>query len=158
MKDDNIGQTGLESIRFDGLKLENLPLGQGNEAKVGLKEFLQTDKETKKNNIIAKFPKHKIKYLKTQIRDYKIKEKRIKKNKKKLTQCDKDSISGKEKIKEINRKYLPYDVEALEQQIVQFEEGIDRCDNTIEQDHNSIVQIERVLALVEQRDKEVRGI
>ena len=32
MKDDNIGQTGLESIRFDGHKIENLHLSKENEA------------------------------------------------------------------------------------------------------------------------------
>ncbi len=53
----------MRSIRIDGRRIGDLPLGQGNEAKDGLSEFLKTQKLTKSENIKAKYPKHKIAYL-----------------------------------------------------------------------------------------------
>ena len=46
MKDKNIGLTGLESLRIDGMKIGNIPLGQGNEAREGLADFIKTERET----------------------------------------------------------------------------------------------------------------
>ena len=69
-----------------------------------------------------------------------------------------DPEQHKEQIKKIRKKTPPYNVEALNKQIEQFEESIERCDATIEQDYDSISEIREVLALAEQRDKELRNI
>ena len=44
MKDNNVGQEGYESLRINGSKIDNLPLGQGEKARQGLAEFIKTDK------------------------------------------------------------------------------------------------------------------
>jgi len=175
MKNSNIGKTGTESLRINGMKIGSLPLGQGNEASAGFAEFLKTDKETKENNINAKFPKHKVEFLKSQIRECRLNIQRIKKYKtelkenileyrqligdcaireKELANCTDD----KAKAKELRLKYPPYNIEALNQQILQFDEGIERCDQVIEKDFESISQIEKTLTLVEQREKELKNI
>ena len=84
MKDKNIGLTGLESLRIDGMKIGNIPLGQGNEAREGLADFIKTERETLRNNIIAKFPKHKKDFLEAQVKECKGNIKRIKEFKQKL--------------------------------------------------------------------------
>ena len=177
MKYDNIGKTGVDSLRVDGMQIGNLPLGQGNEAKEGLADFLETHHETLRNNVAAKFPKHKVEYLKSRIKECEGNIKKIKDFKqdlkaqiseyrsliKEVGLADQqikelDPEEHKEQIKKIRRKTPPYNIEALNQQIEQFEESIERCDATIEQDYDSISEIREVLALAEQRDKELRNI
>lgn len=178
-KDSNIGQKGIESIRIDSNYISNLPLGQGNEAKSGLAEFIKTDKETQRNNIAAKFPKHKIEFLKAQLKECRGNIKKIKGYKQKLkddiaeyrqlikdcafreaelAKYNSENPEDAPKMKELRLKYPPYNVEALQQQILQFEEGIERCDEVIESDFHSISEIEKVLTLVEHRDKELRNV
>jgi len=177
MKDNNIGKTGADSLRVDGMQIGNLPLGQGNEAKEGLADFLETHHETLRNNIAAKFPKHKVEFLKARIQECEGNIQKIKNFKqdlkakiseyrlliKEVTLADEqikqlDPEQHKEQIKKIRKKTPPYNIPALNQQIVQFEDAIERCDVTIEQDYDSISEIREVLALAEQRDKELRNI
>lgn len=179
MKDRNIGQSGMDSIRINGQRIGNLPLGQGNEAKEGLAEFLKTEKQTKINNIAAKFPKHKIEFLKSQARECRSNIKRIREFKAKqkgliaeyrqlitdcgirereLAQLCADNPEDAPKMKELRLKYPPYDVGALQAQIEQFEEAVDRCDDVIEKDYESINEIESLLALVEQRERELKNV
>ena len=56
MRDSNIGQTGLDSLRINGSKIDNLPLGQGEKAKEGLVDFIKTDKENIERVIRSKYP------------------------------------------------------------------------------------------------------
>ena len=179
MKDSNIGQSGQKSIRIDGMKIDNLPLGQGNEAKAGLADFLKTDKETKENNVVARYPKHKRPFLESQIRECKRNIQKIKNFKaelkekiseyrqlikdceyrdKEMEKHDPDKPEDQKAIKELRLKYPPYNIEAMQQQIIQFEEGIERCDETIEQDYNSVSKISGILALVEQKERELKNI
>lgn len=176
MKDSNIGQVGVSSIRIDGLKIGNLPLGQGNDAKTGLVGFLKTDKETRVNNILAKYPKHKLEFLQSQIRECRRNIERMKDLKcqlrEKISEYRKlivDCMHGEQELmkcddktsiraKELRLKYPAYDIDALDIQIKQFEDTIVNCDRVIEQDHESIVEIGKVLSLVEQRERELKNV
>jgi hypothetical protein len=179
MKETNIGQTGLDSLRIDGMRIGNIPLGQGNEAKEGLTDFLKTEKENLKNDILARYPKHKQDFLKSQVQECKLNIKNIKNFKSKLREqiaeyrqiikdCDfreneinkynKDNPEDAEKIKQLRLKYPPYDVEALQQQIQQFEESIERCDEVIEKDYESVTEIQQILVLVEHRERELKNV
>ena len=176
---DNVGQTGVDSIRINSRKIENLPLGQGEKAKEGLVDFIKTDRENKEKAIRSKYPTQNADYLRSAIKEAELNIKKIKDFRQELRDKIKDyrqliknaSIRELElakysrenpedipKIKELNKKYPPYNIEALNQQIVQFEEGIDRCEKVIEQDYDSISDIKGVLVLVEQRDKELKSI
>lgn len=179
MRDSNIGQTGLDSLRINGSKIDNLPLGQGEKAKEGLVDFIKTDKENKERVIRSKYPTQNADYLKAAIKEAEENIIKIKNFKQEL----KDKISGYRqlikdaetrefelakysrdnpedipKIKELNKRFPPYNVEALQTQIQQFEEGVERCDEVIEKDYNSISEIRGVLTLVEQRDRELKMI
>lgn len=179
MKDPNIGQNGAGSIRINGQRIENLPLGQGNQAKEGLAEFLRTEKETKRNNIEAKFPKHKLEFLKAQAKECRSNIKKIREFKGQqkdliaeyrqyIKDCERRELElaslcaenpeDADRIKELRLKFPPYDTEALQNQIAQFEEAIERCDAVIEQEYESITEIEGLIALVEQREKELKSV
>jgi hypothetical protein len=176
---DNVGQTGVDSIRINSQKIENLPLGQGEKAKEGLVDFIKTDRENKEKAIRSRYPTQSADYLRGAVKEAEVNIKKIKDFRQELRDKIKDyrklvedaNIRDLElakysrenpedipKIKELNRKYPPYNIEALNQQIVQFEEGIDSCEKVIEQDYDSISEIRGVLALVEQRDKELKSI
>jgi len=179
MKESNIGRTGFDSIRINNMKIDSLPLGQGNLAREGLAEFLKTDKETKKNNILAKFPKHKVTFLESQLKECKSNIKKIKNFKnevkekineyrilvseskfrdREMEKYDKDNEEDAKKIKELRLKYPPYDIDALEKQIEQFGHAIERCDEVIEKEYESISEIQQILVLVKQREMELRNI
>lgn len=179
MKPTNIGIVGPESLRLNNKEIGELPLGQNNEAKMGISEFLKTYKETKANNIKGKYPKHKREFLLSRIRECEANIKRIKGFKQDLkndiatynqlikndsirnqemAKYDADNPDHKEALKALRLQYPPYNLEALQQQIDQFQEGIDRCDSVIEQEYESISEIKEVLGLVTQRDRELANL
>lgn len=179
MRDSNKGKEGLDSLRINGSKLDNLPLGQGEKAKEGLVDFLKTDKETKENNIRAKYPKVSEEYIHATIKELNSNIQRVKGLKKDLSakiseyrmlvtqgqvrdaqieQLNEDNPEDAKKIKELLKQYPPYNIEALETQIGQFETSIERCDSVIEQEYESIAEFTKNLALVQQRDRELRTI
>lgn len=176
MQDRNINKEGLDSLRINGRKLENLPLGQGEKAMQGLPAFLKTDKETKENNVKAKYPKVSQDYCRAAMKETNDNIKRIKgmkaglkvkiteysqlikdsyKRDAEIESCKVQSPDDAQKIKDLMKQYPPYNLEALETQIKQFEESIERCNSVIEQEFASIAEITRVLALVQQRDLEL---
>ena len=53
------------------------------------------------------------------------------------------------------RRFPAYEIPAMEQQIVQCEEAIERCNKVIEAEHDSIDEFTEVKALCKQRDKEL---
>jgi len=175
----NIGEIGSKSIRIDGQRISELPIGQGNEAKDGLPGFLKTDRENKASVIRAKYPTQNADYLKASIREcenniVKIKEfklelkGKISEYQKMVSNCefreremalyDAHNPNDFEAMKGLRLKYPPYDIEAMNKQIYQFQEAVERSDDVIEKDYNSISEIKQVLALVEQRDRELLNI
>ena len=179
MRDSNEGKDGYDSIRINGSKVDNLPLGQGEKAREGLRDFLKTDKQTKENNVKAKYPDVSEDYVKGVIKECKGNIERVKQMKKDLqgkiaeytvliTQgkirdsqielFDKENPEHKEKIKELLKQFPPYNMQALEEQIKQFEESIERCDSVIEKEYESIAEFTKNLALVQQRDRELKAI
>lgn len=63
-----------------------------------------------------------------------------------------------EQIKSIRVKYPPYNREAMDAQIEQFREGIQKSDDVIKEEYHSIAEFTGVLSLCRQRDKELRNL
>ena len=179
MRDSNKGKEGLDSLRINGSKLDKLPLGQGEKAKEGLVDFLKTDKETKENNIRAKYPKASEDYIRGALKELNHNIKRVKGLKKDLQnkiseyrslvtqgqirdsqieQLNKKNPEDAKKIRELLKQFPPYNIKALEEQIGQFEESIERCDSVIEKEYESVAEFTKNLALVQQRDRELKAI
>lgn len=178
-RNSNIGQTGVESIRIRGQRIEDLPLGQGNEAMAQLPDAIETARLNKIAGINAEFPKHRVDYLlsrikecrenvtritttigqqNTMINDYKghislcrYRDKEIEK----LNGSVENEDDVQAQIKDLKKRFPPYDVAAMEQQIVQCNEAIERCNKVIQQEHDSVAEFEGVLALCRQRDIEL---
>jgi len=182
-RDSNIGQEGIESIRIKGRRIDDLPLGQGNEAVAGLGEARETARMNAINTINAKYPKHRIDYLKSRINECNENIKRVGDTRVEqesmiseytglitmckhrdgeivklddLCKCGK--ITGDEfkiRRKEMLKQFPPYDVAAMLKQIVQCKEAIKRCEDVINKEHNSISEFSEMQALCRQRDKEL---
>ena len=60
--------------------------------------------------------------------------------------------------KGIKKKYPPYDIKAMEEQIEQFRESIARFDKAIDKEHQSIAEITERIVMCRQRDKELRRL
>ena len=168
---------GVESIRIKGRAIEDLPLGQGNEAKAQLPYVIEQERLNNIEGVIAKYPTHRIDYLlgvikeceenKTRMRktitelntmtsNYKGQIKMCEHRDKQLAKLDEDADDFKAKKKALFKEFPPYSVPAMEQQIVQNGEGIERCDKVIIAEDASITQFTEALTLCRQRDKELK--
>jgi hypothetical protein len=169
---------GVDSIRIKGRKIEDLPLGLGNEAKAQLPEAIAAERLQHIAEINAEFPAHRIDYLNsrvnecnenkvrmdttiaqqnTMISDYKGHIAMSKHRDKELAKFMDDPQWSeweiKEKRKALFKQFLPYKIDALEQQIVQCGEAIDRCIDVKKKEDASIIEFTEVVALCRQRDR-----
>ena len=166
--DSNIGQVGVKSIRLKGKKIDNLPLGQGNQAKEQLPMAIENERLSKIEGINKKYPTQRIDYLSSRIveckenidringtideqntiiSDYKGHISMCKHRNSEVMKLSKKLSSGKitdeefnKKRNKLKKKFPPYNIEALEMQIVQCGEAIVRCKDVIEQENDSITE------------------
>jgi hypothetical protein len=177
MTDSNIGATGPPSVRLGGMKVENLPIAEAAGAKPQLPLVEEADKQTKADAIKARYPKHRASYLEGRIREaqhniQKIRGFRTEQEHKKdeylseialckyrdqqiteLTGEDRD-----EKRKLLMRKFPPYNVAAMQQQISQFEEACHRSDEVIQAEQESVAEMRELLVQVKNRDAELKNL
>lgn len=183
-RDSNIGQEGVESIRIKGKQIQDLPLGQGNQAKEQLPAAIETARLNKIAGINAKYPTHRVDYLNSRINECRENIDRIKGSQAQQAQMisdykghialckhrdrelsrlqemfHKNEINPDElaaKRKQLKKDFPLYDVDAMLKQIVQCEEAIERCNDVIKQENDSIEEFTEVLTLCRQRDKELK--
>jgi len=179
-RNSNIGQVGVESIRIKGRMIDDLPLGQGNEAKAGLPAAIEQERLNKIETINANYPTHRIDYLISRINECEENKKRMMLTiaqlgkmssdyKGQIVMCehrDREIAIAQEdvmlsddeitaKVRELRRQFPLYDVVAMEQQIIQNDEGTERCTKVIEQEDTSIKELTEVLTLCRERDKKL---
>lgn len=176
----NIGQVGIDSIRIGGMTLQTLPMAEAAITKQQWAEVEANAKRQEIEDILAEHPKQKVQYLEARIAecnetianvqklkadqnamisDYtmhiglcKFRDKEIAK----LEQADMDSEERRASIKELKRTYPPYDVEAMEAQIAQCKEAIERSDSVIKQEYDSIAELKEVMTHCKIRDKKLK--
>ena len=174
---------GVDSIRIRGKRIEELPLGTGNEAKAQLPLAIEQERLNAIATVNAEFPTHRIDYLVSRINEceenkdrmhktieqlstmsseYKGQIKMCEHRDKEITKLTIDheaSMMRKDEFdaakKALFKQYPPYNVEAMETQIVQNGEGIGRCREVIKAEDASIKEFTEVLTLCRQRDKEL---
>ncbi len=171
--------TGVDSIRIKGQAINELPLGTGNEAKAGLKAAVTQERINKIEAINSKYPTLRIDYIDsrvneclenitriqgtmaeqtTMISEYKghiSMSKHRDKEIEKLIVSEFSQEEQDEKRKALFKQYPPYNIAAMEQQIVQCKEAIERCNNVIKAEHDSIAEFTEAKALCKQRDTEL---
>lgn len=175
MRDSNIGQQGVDSIRIQGMKIDNLPMVPSAHVKEQLPKVYQTEKEQKIADIKAKYPKQTVNYLNSRIKECKENIIRVNDFINKLNNdiatytgqismcAHRDKLisklhpeEDKEEIRELRKQFPLYDVAAMNTQIDQFKDSIDRGHEVIKQENESIAEHREILALCQQRDKELK--
>ena len=68
-KDSNKGTTGLESIRLNGMKIDNLPIAEGAHTKAQWADIQEADKQNTITNIRAKYPTQTVAWVTGAIRE-----------------------------------------------------------------------------------------
>ncbi len=178
-QDSNVGISGPASVRLGGRCIENLPIAEGARAKEQLPAVFEADRQSKIESIKARYPKATVLYLESRIKDChenieRIQNYRAEQQKqigeytshlalcehreKEIAKIAEDDPDRAAKIKDLKRQFPLYDVEAMKVQIAQFEEGCQRCDQVIEQEHQSISELSEVIGRCKQRDLELKNL
>lgn len=172
----NIREIGVSSIRLNGCRIEDLPIAEAARAKEQIPAAFEAERQSKVAAVRARYPKQDVTYLiavinecqnnirrisifrneqRAKINEYTAATTMCKHRDNMITQLTEDDPDRKRKIRDLNKQFLPYNVEAMRQQITQFEEAVQRSDNVIEQENASIAEFSEVLALVKRRDMEL---
>ena len=175
----NIGVSGPESVRLNGMRVENLPIAEGVRAKTQIPLVHEADRKTKIECVKARYPKASVPQLEARVVECHDNIERIKNFRDKqqsqiseytsqLAMCKyregevakigDDDPNRIEKIKDLKKRFPPYDVEAMKTQIVQFTEGCERCDDVIKQEHKSIAELSEAIGRCKQRDLELKAL
>ena len=65
----NIGEEGIASIRIGGMKIEDLPLANAHDVKMQMPLVEDTIRQNKIEDLIAKYPKQKVDYLQSRMKE-----------------------------------------------------------------------------------------
>lgn len=175
----NIGIVGPESVRLGSRRIENLPIAEAAGAKVQIPLVYEADRISKIESVKARYPKASIQYLESRIRecqeniervinlrnkqqseisDYTTQLAMCKYREGEIAKISEDDPDRKSKIKGLRQQFPPYDVDAMQAQIVQFNEGCERCDAVIKQEHASIAELSEAIGRCRQRDLEIKAL
>jgi len=175
----NIGLVGVESIRIAQTKIEDLPLVAHAHAKQDLPAAIATERQNKIANVHVKYPPEQIAYLdgwlkecrenierikvvkieqSTMINDYTGHISMCKYRDEELAKLSEDIPGELEQIKLLRKRFPPYNVGKMEDQIQMCSEALDRCDGVIEAEFKSIAMLQQRRALCEMRDQELLAL
>jgi len=176
--DNNIGISGVDSIRIGDMKICDLPIAENALARQQIPLVEDTERQNKVNDIIVGSPKQRVTYLESRIVECQANVVRISEMKSQqqsiiseytshISLCkfrDKeieklvDDEDYDTKVKELNKQFPPYSVSAMEQQIKQSVEAVERADDVIATEYNSMSELRELLVLCQQRDIQLRGL
>lgn len=162
----------IQSMRIGGKEVHQLPIAESAAAKPQMQRAIETQKANKIRDLLVSSPKQKVQYVEARIEECRrnvravgsVRNKEvvlISTYNKQISLCEfRDSEIQKlphdefreHKIKKLYKKYLPYNVEAMKQQIVQSEQSINRADAVIQLEQDAIATMTGVLQLCKQRD------
>lgn len=170
----NIGTSGVDSIRIGGMKIDDLPIAEAAQVKEELPKFIKNEIKHKIETIKAEYPKQTIAYINGALLEAENNIKKVSELKDRETTLineytslislckyrDKEiaKISDVAEIKEINKQFPPYNVEAMQQQVVQSTEAINRADEVIAREYKDIAGLRELLGLCQQRDKKLEEL
>lgn len=188
MQDDNIGEVGVESIRINGQKIANLPFGQSQRTAEQIPLALAHEKQQKIADVLARYPRLNRDYVDARIRECRAAIDDFKRVKQEtqtkiadftmlaqqqggesFTDIEdelyaigaRSDISVEEKkvlIKERRQNVCEYDRNALYKQITQFQENIERLDDAIQSENDSITELRVMLGKLDLRDAELKSL
>lgn len=170
----NIGLYGPESLRLKGKTVDQLPI---REARLTLDQLPLVNTVHRQNQIEdvkAKYPHQTIAWCDGAIREckgnmYNVRslrsdtERQINEYMAIISLCklrDKKLATAKtdEQRKELSEDFPPYDVKAMKQQVSQFRQTINRCDEVIDKEQESISELVKLRAKCEERDLKLKSL
>lgn len=172
----NEGILGIESIRLGGMTLDNLPIAEGALTKAQMPDIIAADKKNTIDNIIAKYPKQTVAWVRGAIRDCEVTIKNVRGLKvgqntmineysthiglcvhrdREVAKLNAENPADLVEIKKLKLQFPPYNVKAMKQQIEQCKEAIERSDIVIDKEHSDIATFKELLTTCMQRDKEL---
>lgn len=169
-RNSNIGQTGVSSIRIKGQRIEDLPLGTGNQAAEQLPDAIETERLNAIAEVNAKYPHHRVDYLTHRINECEQNKNRMKafiadtrgqisEYQQLIMNCNvRDRLlksADDSERKEIYREWGRWDKSELEAQIERFEVSIAKTEAVIKLEDEAIREHTEVIGLCRQRDAEL---
>lgn len=175
----SIGLVGIDSIRIGGMKIADLPIGEQARTRKQIPLSIDTERQNKINNIMAGSPTQRVSYLKSRIAECRENIDRMRQLKvanqgkideyntainmcdfreKEIAQIADDNPLRDKIIKDLMKRFPPYNVERCKLQIEQFKESIERADEVIQNENDSIAQMTGLLALCQARDDKLRAL
>lgn len=176
---DNIGVSGVDSLRLGGRRIEDLPIAESIRAQMQLPAVHEADRESKIAAIKARYPKGSVLYYNSRIKEAQGNIVNVQNHRMELqtkmaeytahvTMCeyrDKEAANiletdpdREEKLKDLRKRFPPYDVKAMRLQIEQFDEGCQRCDDVITAENASIAELSEAIGRCKQRDMELKNL
>ena len=174
---DNTGIFGPKSIRIGGMTLKQLPIAEAAHAKEQWARVLQNEVQNEIENILVGAPKQRVAYLQGRITecyqnidrmlntrdeytksisDYKGQIMMCQFRDKEILRIKADDPDKEQKIRELKLRFPPYNIMAMEQQIIQFEESVVRFTDVVAQEHASIAEFSEVMGKCQARDQALR--
>lgn len=171
---DNIGLTGIDSIRLNGEKIEDLPIGESARAAMELQIVRNNDRKKQIDDIIKSSPTQDVIYLESRVveceenidRLGKVKgdqDKLINEYTATISLCEFRDIelsgeTDKDRIKTLKRKFPPYNVAAMKQQIKQSFDSVEAITNVIAQEYSSIAELKELISRCVLRDSRLKAL
>ena len=175
----NIGVKGIESIRLGDMEICDLPIAECANAQQQLPLAEDAERQNEIENILAGYPKQRVGYLNARIHECEENIGRIGQMKgqqaamiseytsqislckfrdDEVAQIAEDDEERDVKIKDLFKRFPPYKVPAMEQQVIQSNEAIQRADEVIAKEYASIAELRELMGLCEQRDNKLRHL
>ena len=172
--DSNLGEKGVESIRLNGLKPENLPLAERASALSQLVQARAVQNVNRIRGIRASSPKQSVAWVESRIETANKNATDVAALKSRetaliaeysglISMCrhrDKliERTTDEDEIQKLKKDFPLYDVEAMERQIVQSKEAIERCDGVIAREYKDIADLQELLGLCRKRDADIKAL
>jgi hypothetical protein len=170
----NIGKSGVDSIRIGGMIMDDLPMAEAAQAKEELPKFIEQERIQNIANIKAEYPKQSVEYLNACINESEDNVRRVSEMRGKETGLINEYTSiislcefrdrklsettNTDEIKQLKKDFPPYNVGAMQQQIIQSTESINRADTVIAKEYTDIAQYRELIGLCHQRDKKLKEL
>lgn len=171
--------TGIDTIRLGGQRVSELPWTSQAQIRNDLKLAEDTERQNKIDNVLARYPKQSVGYLQSRIDECLENIKRMNQHKsdtgnrlsdyaaqislcehrdREIARIPEDALDREAQIKDLKKRFPPYDVVEMQKQVLQFKEDIIRFDRVIETENASIAEHEKYKALCESRDRELKQL
>ena len=171
----NKGVYGPDSLRLNGKKVDELPIAEARQVIDQLPMVNAMDRMNQIEDIKAKYPKQEVAWIdgayrecngnmhavrdlaartQQQIDEYMGHIALCKHRDKLIGQANGDKI----KLKEINAQFPPYNVKAMKQQIAQFRQTINRCNDVVDQEQTTMEELKTLRSKCVERDEKLKSL